>query len=94
MYMYSSLCTADCQTDLTNLKTNIVSSCPDLSFSLGGSQFTADRIMDFWISKYSLTCLTDGSSCVFVGTAAVVRRLSKHSHLADVYLQVLPGLGK
>ena len=60
--MITRLCTSECRQSLANLKETVVPSCQELSFPLGGATIDAEKILDFYMYKYNLTCLSDGSS--------------------------------
>ena len=58
----TALCTSDCYSSLQNLATTAESACGDYIAPFNGHGLSATEMVDFYLYKYNLTCLADGST--------------------------------
>ena len=61
----SSLCTSACSSSLTALESAVSSACGDYEFDFNAGQMTAVQVVDLYIFKYQLSCLTNTESNQF-----------------------------
>ncbi|RDW67396.1 uncharacterized protein DSM5745_09262 [Aspergillus mulundensis] len=56
------LCTDSCRSSLQSLRTQVDAACASWSTTADGLAVSASGMVDFYLYKYNVTCLTDGSS--------------------------------
>lgn len=61
----TELCTTSCYTSLLTLESAVSTACGDYALSFNGGNLTALQIVDLFVYKYNMSCLTDPSTEAF-----------------------------
>lgn len=61
----TTLCTSECRSSLISLQKKATFACGSMSFRLSGTTMNASSVINFYMYKYDLACLSDsGSWCL------------------------------